>query len=106
MELQIEILQEGDGQEAQVGDKVTVHYIGTFEDGSQFDSSVDRGQPFSFLLGRSMVIKGWDDGVVGMKLGEKRKLIIPYHLGYGENGYGPIPPRATLIFEVELLEVE
>lgn len=106
MDLVIEIIKEGEGQEAQHGDTVSVHYVGTFEDGNKFDSSVDRGQPFAFPLGRGMVIKGWDDGVVGMKLGEKRKLIIPYHLGYGENGYGPIPPKATLVFEVELFGIE
>ncbi|MFA7314712.1 MAG: FKBP-type peptidyl-prolyl cis-trans isomerase [Candidatus Magasanikbacteria bacterium] len=106
MDLQIEVLQEGTGQEAQHGDNVSVHYVGTFEDGRKFDSSIDRGQPFEFLLGMGMVIKGWDDGVVGMKIGEKRKLTIPYNLAYGESGHGPIPPKATLIFEIELLEIE
>lgn len=105
-ELVIEILLEGAGEEAKPGNRVTVHYTGTFEDGKKFDSSVDRGQPFEFILGAGMVIKGWDLGVAGMKTGEKRKLTIPYALGYGEGGYGPIPAKATLIFEVELLKVK
>lgn len=105
-DLKIEIISVGEGEEAKTGNLVTVHYSGTFEDGSKFDSSVDRGEPFEFALGAGMVIKGWDLGVIGMKVGEKRKLTIPYHLGYGELGYGPIPPKATLIFEVELLGVK
>lgn len=103
--LVMEILQEGDGALAENGKKVTVHYTGTFESGEKFDSSVDRGTPFTFTLGAGQVIKGWDEGVLGMKIGEKRKLTIPYTLGYGADGYGPIPPKATLIFEVELLNV-
>jgi len=105
-ELKKEILQEGTGETATSGHKVTVHYTGTFESGEKFDSSVDRGQPFTFKLGAGMVIQGWDMGVEGMKVGEKCRLTIPYHLGYGEHGYGPIPAKATLIFEVELLGVE
>jgi FKBP-type peptidyl-prolyl cis-trans isomerase len=104
--MKVEILKEGIGVEAKNGDKVTVDYVGTLEDGTKFDSSIDRGTPFSFSLGVGQVIKGWDLGVLGMKVGEKRKLTIPYDLGYGENGYPPvIPVKATLIFEVELLGI-
>jgi hypothetical protein len=106
-ELQIEVLEQGAGQEAKNGDLVAVHYTGTLEDGTKFDSSLDRGQPFVFTLGIGQVIEGWDLGVLGMKIGEKRKLTIPSKLAYGETGTpgGPIPPNATLIFEVELLAI-
>ena len=104
--LKYEVLQEGSGDEAVSGKSVTVHYTGWLEDGSKFDSSVDRDSPFSFSLGKGMVIKGWDEGVAGMTIGEKRKLTIPAELGYGSSGAGGvIPPNATLIFDVELLEV-
>lgn len=97
----------GDGAEATgPGQTVTVHYTGWLEDGTKFDSSVDRGDPFQFPLGVGMVIKGWDEGVAGMKVGGKRKLTIPSQLGYGAAGAGGlIPPDATLIFDVELLKV-
>ncbi len=104
-ELKTEILKEGTGEGAKAGDKVKVHYVGTLDDGTKFDSSIDRGEPFSFTLGAGEVIQGWDLGVAGMKVGEKRKLTIPYNLAYGEAGYGPIPPKATLIFEIELLSI-
>jgi len=105
-ELKTEIIQEGNGQEAKNGDTVSVHYTGTLEDGTKFDSSVDRGTPFSFKLGIGQVIKGWDLGVLGMKIGEKRKLTIPSNLAYGERGVpGTIPANATLLFDVELLGI-
>ena len=106
-ELKIEILNEGQGKVAENGDYVSVHYIGTLEGGTKFDSSIDRGVPFVFNLGTGEVIKGWDLGILGMKIGEKRKLIIPSGLAYGEQGASDtIPPNATLIFEVELLEIK
>jgi FKBP-type peptidyl-prolyl cis-trans isomerase len=105
-ELVIEELTPGTGTEAKVGDRVTVHYRGTLANGKQFDASYDRGEPLKFQLGVGQVIKGWDQGVAGMKEGGKRRLTIPPHLGYGAQGAGGvIPPNATLIFEVELLKV-
>lgn len=96
----------GTGTEARAGDTVTVHYTGWLTDGTKFDSSLDREEPFTFTLGQQQVIAGWDLGVAGMRVGGKRKLTIPPHLGYGDQGAGGvIPPGATLIFEVELLKV-
>jgi FKBP-type peptidyl-prolyl cis-trans isomerase FkpA len=106
MELQIEDLRPGTGAEARAGQRVTVHYVGTLTDGSKFDSSRDRGEGFTFKLGAGQVIKGWDQGVAGMKIGQLRKLTIPPELGYGARGFPPvIPPNSTLVFEVELLAV-
>jgi FKBP-type peptidyl-prolyl cis-trans isomerase len=103
--LQVEDVVVGDGAEAKAGDNVTVHYTGKLTDGTQFDSSVGRA-PFQFKLGAGMVIKGWDQGVAGMKVGGKRKLTIPPELGYGSRGFpGAIPPNSTLVFDVELLKV-
>ena len=106
MPLTIEEIVVGTGTEAVVGKRVGVHYTGWLTNGKKFDSSVDRGEPFSFKLGGGEVIKGWDQGVAGMKIGGKRKLTIPPELGYGARGAGGvIPPQATLVFEVELLSV-
>jgi len=100
-------LAEGEGPAARSGDKVTVHYTGWLESGLKFDSSVDRGKPFSFDLGRGRVIAGWDRGVQGMKIGGRRRLVIPAKLGYGKRGAGDvIPPDATLVFEIELLSLD
>jgi FKBP-type peptidyl-prolyl cis-trans isomerase len=104
--LQIEVLKTGAGDAVKAGDVATVHYTGWLTNGTKFDSSLDRGQPFQFRLGAGMVIAGWDEGVNGMKIGEKRKLTIPANLGYGARGAGDvIPPNATLVFEVELLKI-
>ena len=104
--LQIEDLTVGSGAEAKIGSSVAVHYTGWLTDGKKFDSSLDRKQAFTFTLGQGRVIQGWDQGVVGMKVGGKRKLTVPPDLGYGPRGYPPvIPANATLVFEVELLRV-
>jgi FKBP-type peptidyl-prolyl cis-trans isomerase len=105
--LKIEILKEGTGQEAKDGDTVSVHYTGTLQNGVKFDSSLDRQTPFVFTLGAGQVIPGWEQGILGMKVGEKRKLTIAPELAYGSSGAGGvIPPNATLIFEVELLGIK
>ena len=104
--LEYEDIREGDGATPQVGQQVEVHYTGWLTNGTKFDSSLDRKQPFSFSLGRGQVIAGWDEGVATMKVGGLRKLTIPAALGYGARGAGGvIPPGATLVFEVELLKV-
>ena len=105
-DMQVETLKAGAGAAAKAGDRVTVHYVGTLTDGKKFDSSRDRGRGFQFTLGKGEVIKGWDQGVAGMVLGEVRKLTIPADMGYGERGFPPvIPPGSTLVFEVELLGI-
>jgi FKBP-type peptidyl-prolyl cis-trans isomerase len=108
--LEYEILSEGSGETPKPGQRVTVHYTGWLDEngeaGSKFDSSVDRSQPFVFTIGIGQVIKGWDEGVLGMKVGEKRRLYIPSTLGYGARGAGRvIPPHAKLIFDVELIKI-
>jgi FKBP-type peptidyl-prolyl cis-trans isomerase FkpA len=104
--LKVEELVEGDGAIAAAGQQVVVHYTGWLTDGRKFDSSHDRAEPFDFALGRGHVIRGWDEGVAGMKVGGRRRLTIPPQLGYGARGAGGvIPPNATLVFEVELLEI-
>ena len=105
--LQYQDVAVGDGAEAAQGQVAVVHYTGWLTDGTKFDSSRDRGSPFSFPLGAGQVIAGWDEGVAGMKVGGRRKLLIPASLGYGEMGAPPvIPPGATLVFDVELLDVK
>lgn len=102
----IEELKIGTGKVAKTGNRVSVHYLGKLTNGRKFDSSYDRKEPFTFTLGAGEVIKGWDEGVAGMKVGGKRKLIIPAKLGYGASGAGGvIPPNATLVFEVALLKI-
>ena len=108
--LEYEILRPGDGKSPERNNRVTVHYTGWLDQngtpGSQFDSSVDRGTPFTFIIGRGQVIQGWDEGVASMKIGEKRRLFIPSKLGYGAHGAGrSIPPHANLIFDVELISI-
>ena len=106
-QLIIDKITTGTGASPRKGDLVTVHYTGWLTDGSKFDSSVDRDEPFAFVLGARQVIAGWDLGVAQMKVGDKVKLTIPGHLAYGEEGYpGAIPPNATLIFVVELLKID
>jgi FKBP-type peptidyl-prolyl cis-trans isomerase len=104
--MQSEDLVVGTGDEAVSGKTVTVNYVGTLTDGTKFDASADHGQPFSFQLGAGRVIEGWDKGVVGMKVGGKRKLTIPPDMGYGAQAVGSIPANSTLVFEIELLKVE
>jgi peptidylprolyl isomerase len=105
--LQYEDIKVGDGPSPRAGQTVVVHYTGWLTNGKKFDSSVDRGQPFKFAIGQGQVIKGWDEGVMSMKVGGKRKLTIPPHLGYGQRGMpGAIPPNATLVFDVQLLGLE
>ncbi len=104
--MKIQKLTSGSGASPKTGDTVTVHYTGWLTDGTKFDSSVDRAEPFSFVLGTGQVIQGWDEGVAAMKVGDKVRLTIPPEKAYGEQGYpGAIPPNATLIFEVELLSI-
>ena len=105
-ELLVEDILVGTGDMAVSGNRVVVHYSGRFVDGKVFDSSLSRNEPFQFVLGVGQVIKGWDEGIAGMRVGGKRILSIPSNLGYGANDYGPIPGGSTLIFEVELLKIE
>ncbi len=106
VELRVATLIEGGGREIKKGDNIIVDYVGMFTDGKKFDASQDYGKPFAFTLGAGQVIRGWDEGVVGMKVGEKRKLTIPPELAYGDLKHGRIPPNSTLVFEVELLEIK
>ncbi|MEY2664964.1 MAG: hypothetical protein RLZZ480_69 [Candidatus Parcubacteria bacterium] len=102
----VDDIKVGDGAEVKAGDKVSVHYIGTLQDGTEFDNSKKRGQPFEFTVGGGQVIKGWDEGLFGMKVGGQRILVIPPEKAYGASGVGPIPPNATLVFAIELLEIK
>ncbi len=107
MSLEITDHQIGTGAEAKSGNTVAVHYTGTLTDGKKFDSSLDRGSPFEFQLGAGMVIQGWEQGIAGMKVGGKRRLVVPPEMGYGARGFANlIPPNSTLVFEVELMDVK
>lgn len=104
--MKVETLKKGTGQPVKTGDMVTVDYVGTLENGVKFDSSIDRNEPFKFTLGQNRVIQGWELGVLGMRVGEKRRLTIPPELGYRSQGAGGvIPPNATLIFEIDMLKI-
>ncbi|WP_353151687.1 FKBP-type peptidyl-prolyl cis-trans isomerase [Pollutimonas bauzanensis] len=106
-ELQITDIQSGDGKELVKGALITAHYSGFLEDGTKFDSSYDRGEPFQCVIGTGRVIQGWDQGLLGMKVGGKRKLFVPAHLAYGDRQMGPvIAPNSNLVFEIELLDVQ
>ena len=101
----IEDIKVGTGAEVKSNDTVSVHYVGTLQDGTEFDNSKKRGQPFDFTVGGGQVIKGWDEGLIGMKVGGQRILVIPPEMAYGEKGIGPIPGGATLVFSIELLDI-
>ena len=103
--LKVEILQQGVGEAAKAGDTVTVNYVGMLTNGTKFDSSIDRNSPFTFPIGKDRVIKGFDNGVLGMKLGEKRRLTIPPELGYGSAKMTLIPPNSTLVYDIEMLKI-
>ncbi|MCA9355820.1 FKBP-type peptidyl-prolyl cis-trans isomerase [Candidatus Kaiserbacteria bacterium] len=102
----IDDVKLGVGDEVKKGDTVSVHYVGTLQNGQEFDNSKKRGDPFEFIVGKGMVIEGWDKGLVGMKVGGQRILIIPSDMAYGDNGVGPIPGGATLVFSIELLAIK
>ncbi|MBP6924558.1 MAG: FKBP-type peptidyl-prolyl cis-trans isomerase [Candidatus Pacebacteria bacterium] len=102
----IEDVKMGEGSEVKVGDTVAVHYVGTLQDGTEFDNSKKRGQAFEFKVGGGQVIKGWDEGLLGMKVGGQRILVIPSDMAYGEKGIGPIPGGATLVFSIELIAIK
>lgn len=104
--LVIDDIKIGTGAEVVVGSQVTVHYIGTLPDGQEFDNSNKRGTPFTFTVGEGRVIKGWEEGLLGMKVGGQRILVIPPEMAYGDAGIGPIPPKATLVFSIDLIEVK
>jgi FKBP-type peptidyl-prolyl cis-trans isomerase len=106
MKLVIDDIVIGTGEEVKEGDTVSVHYIGTLPDGTEFDNSNKRGEPFEFTVGEGRVIKGWEDGLVGMKVGGQRILVIPPELAYGSQAMGPIPANSTLVFAIELLEIK
>jgi len=104
-ELQVEDIEVGDGRECVKGALILTHYTGTLADGTEFDSSHRKGRPFECVIGTGRVIKGWDTGLMGMRVGGRRKLFVPAHLGYGERTVNGIPPNSDLFFEIELLEV-
>ena len=104
-ELIINDVERGTGRAVERGDTVSVHYIGTLPNGEEFDNSYNRGEPFTFRVGRGTVIQGWEEGIIGMQVGGKRILVIPPEKGYGSSGFGPIPANANLVFSIELLEI-